>query len=482
MQEKRVLFDDSGNPSEIRYYEDDILVARLGIILSPDSNFIGLRELNPIDVMPLSWADRFKQIFGSKPKRVDITTIDFIGLINWINTIKTIKKIEEIVVVDEITKIKSIEEVVNVSMAEYGDIIPKDDGVYVIGDSAKWFKEALAHLFKIKDIDLTPINDIMLKCVDGVLLVRDINDTVYCLIKLDCIPDLPTSKITSGTFGSAYLDLSALAQNIVFVGAQTVDGVDISALLLKTTKATDLASIWDKTTKIAYGDTDFADQPVKTTSKPQLAGIGFGVVWVSGLIYFSHNNIVLTGLNNAGTSNRELVSWGVAGTDILRIGQEATSIVIGGAAIPTTFGGSIIAPYMSRVRAYLNSAQQIDNNTFTKVLLNGETYDALNEFANYKFTATVAGYYHVIGQVGISKNGYALNQFIAEIRVNNAYVTRSQQADASTLNDDISNLVTDIIYLNVGDYVELWAYQSAGLSKNLKVSSAMTYLTLERIP
>jgi hypothetical protein len=82
------------------------------------------------------------------------------------------------------------------------------------------------------------------------------------------IPSLAASKITSGTFGTSYLDLSALAQNIAFTSTQTVDGVDISALLLKTTKVTDLGTIWDKTTKIAYGDTSFADQYLTQASNP----------------------------------------------------------------------------------------------------------------------------------------------------------------------------------------------------------------------
>lgn len=43
------------------------------------------------------------------------------------------------------------------------------------------------------------------------------------------IPSLDASKITSGTFGTARLDLSALAQNIAFASTQTVDGIDISA-------------------------------------------------------------------------------------------------------------------------------------------------------------------------------------------------------------------------------------------------------------
>lgn len=102
MIEKRVLFDSSGNPTEIRYYEEDILVARLGIIQDTNGDFIGLKELNPLDVMPLGWVDRFKQLFGNKPKRIDVTTIDFIGLINWINTIKTIQTINSI---NEIKKI-----------------------------------------------------------------------------------------------------------------------------------------------------------------------------------------------------------------------------------------------------------------------------------------------------------------------------------------------------------------------------------------
>lgn len=52
-----------------------------------------------------------------------------------------------------------------------------------------------------------------------------------------------------------------------------IDGVDISALLLKTTKVTDLATIWDKTTKIVYGDTNFVDQEVKTTNTPTFGGV-----------------------------------------------------------------------------------------------------------------------------------------------------------------------------------------------------------------
>jgi len=47
--------------------------------------------------------------------------------------------------------------------------------------------------------------------------------------------------------------LSTLKQNLAADAGITVDGVDISALLLKTTKIGNLGDIWDKTTKIDHG-------------------------------------------------------------------------------------------------------------------------------------------------------------------------------------------------------------------------------------
>jgi len=114
VSEKQVVFDTDGNPKELRYYEHDKLTARLGVILDGDKNFIGLRELDVAEVSPPSWLERLGLKKAVQPKRIDILTVDFIGLINWINTIKTIKTIETVSNVDllkEITTIKNIESV-----------------------------------------------------------------------------------------------------------------------------------------------------------------------------------------------------------------------------------------------------------------------------------------------------------------------------------------------------------------------------------
>jgi len=105
LNEKIIVFDEDGNPKEFRYYEAEKLVARLGTILDSDNNFIGLRELSVEEVSPISWFDKLRH--KPQPKRIDITTVDFIGLINWINTIKTIKTIEKIEEITEISKIGS---------------------------------------------------------------------------------------------------------------------------------------------------------------------------------------------------------------------------------------------------------------------------------------------------------------------------------------------------------------------------------------
>ena len=86
---------------------------------------------------------------------------------------------------------------------------------------------------------------------------------------------------TAGIITSLYNDGTwKFYGNLTFDSTQTVDGVDISALLLKTTKVTDLSAIWDKTTKIAYGDTSFTDQSLKTTDNVTHA-IHTGTGWAN---------------------------------------------------------------------------------------------------------------------------------------------------------------------------------------------------------
>ncbi len=137
--------------------------------------------------------------------------------------------------------------------------------------------------------------------------------------------------------------------------------------------------------------------------------------------------------------------------------------------------------FSSACRAYQNATQSISAATFTKVTLQAKTLDNGAEFdtATYRFTAKQAGLYQVNGGVSIASPGNGSGYFGA-IYVNGALVERGTSIQGST-NPMIQavSMVSAQIYLNAGDYVELYAYGDAGFSTTS--GSAVTRLSLARI-
>lgn len=85
--------------------------------------------------------------------------------------------------------------------------------------------------------------------------------------------------------------------------------------------------------------------------------------------------------------------------------------------------------------------------------------DVTNDTTNYKMTITKAGYYLLVGKITwdapvadksywtyLYKNGSALNSMVTQPSVNTAF----------------SGIVTDLVYLDVGDYIQLKGYQNSG--------------------
>ncbi len=137
--------------------------------------------------------------------------------------------------------------------------------------------------------------------------------------------------------------------------------------------------------------------------------------------------------------------------------------------------------FSSRIRAYsVAGSQSIDANAATKVTLGTENYDGLGEFATSRFTATVAGYYAVTGEVTID------NLDVGEIAqaliyVNNAEYSRNA-AHSALANTIVRVTISDIVYLGVGGYVELYAYQnSAEGAKSISAGSTVTFLAIHRL-
>jgi hypothetical protein len=116
-------------------------------------------------------------------------------------------------------------------------------------------------------------------------------------------------------------------------------------------------------------------------------------------------------------------------------------------------------------RAYRTTSNQtFSQNTWTKIQLNGESYDTASCFdstTNYRFTPNKAGYYQINGApwdersgtglvyVGIWKNGSEA----ALLGVNTSSTTQAI-------------MVSDLIYFNGStDYVELYIYDQAATSR-----------------
>jgi hypothetical protein len=111
------------------------------------------------------------------------------------------------------------------------------------------------------------------------------------------------------------------------------------------------------------------------------------------------------------------------------------------------------------------SGQSISNSTFTKVILSNEIFDTANAFdtSNGRFTPQVAGYYQFNFTYGSDQTSGAL---FCEPRKNNV------RFEISTITQYISGIGaitsgSSLIYMNGStDYVELFVYQSSGVSAN----------------
>ena len=136
---------------------------------------------------------------------------------------------------------------------------------------------------------------------------------------------------------------------------------------------------------------------------------------------------------------------------------------------------------VSRARAYrTSSTQSIPHAIWTKVELDAETYDAQNEFdssSNYRFIAKRAGYYLVNASIRYN-SPVSGAQYAIGIYKNGVPVTCSiNEGQTYALSTNIS----DIIYLDAGDYLELWTYHESGAAKNIENASKYTFMSIHKL-
>jgi len=118
-----------------------------------------------------------------------------------------------------------------------------------------------------------------------------------------------------------------------------------------------------------------------------------------------------------------------------------------------------------KVMTYLADADQEDiaHDTLTKVELNAKEYDPEGYFdsaVNYRFTAPCPGFYQVNASIRYA-NVVADKRYDCVVRRNG--FTRITGIAHTALVHDLTVGASQRIYLAEGDYVELWAYHTAGV-------------------
>lgn len=132
-------------------------------------------------------------------------------------------------------------------------------------------------------------------------------------------------------------------------------------------------------------------------------------------------------------------------------------------------------------RAFLSSNQlNLTNATPTKVLLNSETFDIQGNFASNRFTSTVASYYAVASQVTYTE---IVADKLYECIVQKNGGTGLNYYTQSSLVQSLTAGGADIVYLDVDDYLELWAAQHSGVNTvDIVGGTGVTFMAVMRIP
>ena len=148
------------------------------------------------------------------------------------------------------------------------------------------------------------------------------------------------------------------------------------------------------------------------------------------------------------------------------------------ATLPAATGTVMVSGNMPAFSAYQSTLQSISTGTATKLQFQTKEYDTNSYFdasTNYRFTPLIAGYYYISASVGWS--GGLTNETYISIYKNGSEYKRLQDIGSTTGGGIGSFSGGSLVYFNGStDYVEIYAAQYTGGSKNTGASSTNTWI------
>jgi hypothetical protein len=151
-----------------------------------------------------------------------------------------------------------------------------------------------------------------------------------------------------------------------------------------------------------------------------------------------------------------------------------------------TVGGEFTEQNVSRVRVMRGTAQTIPHNNVTIVQYNNESFDNLNEYdntTNYRFTATQAGYYLVDASLLFDSYAWTAAKEMDLFLYKNGVLYSALDIYTSevALTLYLGLVGSDIIYLNVGDYIDVRVVHTRGSDTNLHANTVYNFLSISQI-
>ena len=125
-------------------------------------------------------------------------------------------------------------------------------------------------------------------------------------------------------------------------------------------------------------------------------------------------------------------------------------------------------------------AQSLTSGAFAAITFNAEDVDSAgghdNVTNNSRYTAQYAGWYFIPFTVGYATS--AVGRRIGLLRVNGADVNGTGYATGAFATFATVVSAASLVFLNVGDYVEVFAYQDSGGALNTSVGFAYEQSTM----
>jgi len=216
------------------------------------------------------------------------------------------------------------------------------------------------------------------------------------------------------------------------------------------------------------------------------------MAWATPPSFSSGNTLTAANMNTIGDDLLETVPAKVTtkGDICAATGANAIARVAVGSNYSTLTADSAASAGVSWtlpqvVRAIRTSNQSVANATDTAIQLNAaDDFDtnSLHDIStnNTRLTASVAGYYHVIGEIKFATSTAGTQRY-AKIRYNGSTV-KAQSVDAQAPATGVTPViqVSTLVDLSASDYVELMAYQDSGGALNVTDAKFMMFLVARK--